>query len=142
MIERRAFIGTAALALLATAAPGLAAGENMEEIYGLIGQLKALPGKREELIAILREGTGAMPGNLLYLVAEDLERVTWTFVELTQLLPVRYVLDRPNVPREAFVEDLVRLLAVHAVQAGRPSDSLTPALDAAGAEQRGRRDRS
>lgn len=73
MIERRAFIGTAALALLATAAPGLAAGGNMEEIYGLIGQLKAVPGKREELIAILREGTGAMPGNLLYLVAEDLD---------------------------------------------------------------------
>lgn len=73
MIERRAFIGTAALALLATAAPGLAAGGNMEEIYGLIGQLKAVPGKREELIAILREGTGEMPGNLLYLVAEDLD---------------------------------------------------------------------
>lgn len=73
MIERRAFIGTAALALLATAAPGLAAGGNMEEIYGLIGQLKAVPGKREELIAILRKGTGEMPGNLLYLVAEDLD---------------------------------------------------------------------
>lgn len=73
MIERRAFIGTAALALLATAVPGLAAGGNMEEIYGLIGQLKAAPGKREELIAILREGTGEMPGNLLYLVAEDLD---------------------------------------------------------------------
>ncbi len=73
MIERRAFIGTAALALLATAAPGLAAGGNMEEIYCLIGQLKAVPGKREELIAILREGTGEMPGNLLYLVAEDLD---------------------------------------------------------------------
>ncbi len=53
------------------------------------------------------------------LVAGELERVTWTFVELTQLLPVRYVLDRPNVPREAFVEDLVRLLAVHAAEAGR-----------------------
>lgn len=52
------------------------------------------------------------------LVADDLERVTWTFVELTQLLPVRYVLDRPPIPREAFVADLVRLLAVHAVEAG------------------------
>jgi AcrR family transcriptional regulator len=58
------------------------------------------------------------------LVAEDLERVTWTFVELTQLLPVRWVLDRPSVPRDAFVEDLVRLLAVHAVEAGRTA---TPA---------------
>lgn len=60
------------------------------------------------------------------LVAEDLERVTWTFVELTQLLPVRYVLDRPNVPRDAFVADLVRLLAVHAAQAGRPADPTAP----------------
>ncbi|WP_066530861.1 putative quinol monooxygenase [Erythrobacter sp. CCH5-A1] len=72
MIERREFIGTAALALLAGAAPGLAAGVDMEEIYGLIGQMKAVPGKRAELAAILREGTGAMPGNLLYLIAEDL----------------------------------------------------------------------
>lgn len=55
------------------------------------------------------------------LVAEDLERVTWTFVELTRLLPVRYVLERPNVPRDAFVDDLVRLLTVHAVEAGRAS---------------------
>jgi quinol monooxygenase YgiN len=73
MIERREFIGTAALALLATAAPALATGEGMEDtLYGLIGQLKAVPGKRAELVAILREGTGAMPGNLLYLIAEDL----------------------------------------------------------------------
>lgn len=60
------------------------------------------------------------------LVEQDLERVTWTFVELTQLLPVRYVLDRPNVPREAFVDDLVRLLAVHAVEAGRSPDPAGP----------------
>lgn len=73
MIERREFIGTAALALLAGAAPGLAAGGDMEEIYGLIGQLNAAPGKRAELVAILLEASTAMEGNLLYLVAEDLE---------------------------------------------------------------------
>jgi len=72
MIERREFIGTAALALLAGAAPGLAAGGDMEEIYGLIGQLSAAPGKRAELVAILLEASAAMEGNLLYLVAEDL----------------------------------------------------------------------
>lgn len=72
MIERREFIGTAALALLAAHAPLTATGTTMEEIYGVIGQMKAAPGKRAELIAILREGTGAMPGNLLYLLAEDL----------------------------------------------------------------------
>lgn len=71
-MERREFIGTAALALLAGAAPGLAAGEDMDEIYGVIGQMKAVPGQRAALVAILREGTAAMPGNLLYLIAEDL----------------------------------------------------------------------
>ncbi len=43
-----------------------------DTLYGLIGQMMAAPGKRAELVAILREGTGAMPGNLLYLIAEDM----------------------------------------------------------------------
>ena len=73
MIERHEFIGTAAVALLAGAAPALAMGEGMEDaLYGLIGQLQAAPGKRAELVAILREASAAMEGNLLYLVAEDL----------------------------------------------------------------------
>jgi hypothetical protein len=33
-------------------------------MYGLIGQMKAAPGKRAELAVILLEGTGAMPGCL------------------------------------------------------------------------------
>ena len=45
----------------------------MEETYGLIGQLNAVPGKRAELVAILLQASQAMEGNLLYLVAEDLE---------------------------------------------------------------------
>ena len=40
-------------------------------MYGLIGQMKAAPGKRAELAAILLEGTGAMPGCLSYVIAED-----------------------------------------------------------------------
>ncbi len=46
----------------------------MEELvpeYGLIGQMMAQPGKRAELVAILSEGTGAMPGNMAYLIGED-----------------------------------------------------------------------
>ena len=46
----------------------------MEELvpeYGLIGQMLAQPGKRAELVAILSEGTGAMPGNMAYLIGED-----------------------------------------------------------------------
>lgn len=41
-------------------------------MYGLIGKMKAAPGKRSDLIAILLEGTGTMPGNLAYIVAEDM----------------------------------------------------------------------
>ncbi|MBR2173401.1 antibiotic biosynthesis monooxygenase [Sphingopyxis sp.] len=46
----------------------------MEELvpeYGLIGQMMAQPGKRAELVAILSEGTGAMSGNMAYLIGED-----------------------------------------------------------------------
>jgi quinol monooxygenase YgiN len=41
-------------------------------MYGLIGQMKAQPGQRAELAAILLEGTAAMPGCLSYIIAEDL----------------------------------------------------------------------
>jgi AcrR family transcriptional regulator len=51
----------------------------------------------------------------------ELERVTWMLVELAQTLPLRYVLDRPPIPRDVFVQDTVRLLATHAVGAGAPS---------------------
>lgn len=41
-------------------------------MYGMIGRIKAQPGKRAELAAILLEGTGTMPGCRNYVVAEDL----------------------------------------------------------------------
>ncbi|MDE1468312.1 putative quinol monooxygenase [Aurantiacibacter sp. D1-12] len=44
----------------------------MEETYGLIGQIRANPGKRAELIGHLLAGTRNMPGNIAYLIAEDL----------------------------------------------------------------------
>lgn len=40
-------------------------------MYGLIGKALAAPGKRDELIAILLEGTHAMPGCMSYIVAKD-----------------------------------------------------------------------
>ena len=40
-------------------------------MYGLIVKLTAAAGKREELIGILRESAGNMPGCLSYVVAED-----------------------------------------------------------------------
>ena len=45
----------------------------MEEMYGLIGQMKTAPGKRAEVIAALLGGTADMPGNIAYLIAEALE---------------------------------------------------------------------
>ena len=40
-------------------------------MFGLIGKMRAAPGKRDELIGILLEGTGTMPGCLNYIVASD-----------------------------------------------------------------------
>lgn len=41
------------------------------DMYGLIGKMKTIPGKRDALIAILLEGTSGMPGCLSYIIATD-----------------------------------------------------------------------
>jgi len=40
-------------------------------MYGLIGKMSAAPSKRDEMIAILLEGAGEMPGCLSYIIASD-----------------------------------------------------------------------
>lgn len=40
-------------------------------MYGLMGKIIARPGHRDELISILLEGSGSMPGCLSYVVAKD-----------------------------------------------------------------------
>lgn len=40
-------------------------------MYGLIGQMTAVSGQRDKLIAILLQGIGDMPGCLSYIVARD-----------------------------------------------------------------------
>jgi len=40
-------------------------------MYGLIGKMRSTPGQRDALIAILLEGTTAMPGCLAYIIAKD-----------------------------------------------------------------------
>jgi len=40
-------------------------------MYGLIGRIIAAEGRRDELIEILLQGTGGMPGCLSYVVARD-----------------------------------------------------------------------
>ena len=40
-------------------------------MYGLIGKMRAATGKRDEVLAILREATIGLPGCLSYIVARD-----------------------------------------------------------------------
>lgn len=40
-------------------------------MYGLIGRMRAAPGQRDALLALLLEGSGDMPGCLSYVVARD-----------------------------------------------------------------------
>jgi quinol monooxygenase YgiN len=40
-------------------------------VYGLIAKITAVPGRRDELIAILKEIAADMPGCLSYVVAKD-----------------------------------------------------------------------
>ena len=67
---------TAATTMLALAALPLAARATPDHkettpMYGLIGKMRAQPGQRDALIAILLEGTAAMPGCLSYGIAKD-----------------------------------------------------------------------
>lgn len=73
MIARRPALAGLALAMLGGHA--LAKEVRMEEraSFGMIGKMKAQPGKRAELVAILASGTGAMPGCRAYLIAEDVK---------------------------------------------------------------------
>lgn len=68
-LDRRNFIaGAVALA----AAPGSAAtAQDGSRMFGLIGKLRAVSGERDALIALMLEGTGAMPGCLSYIIARD-----------------------------------------------------------------------
>ena len=49
----------------------IAQAQEKTPMYGLIGQMLAAPGKLDELLAILGEGTNDMPGCLSYVIAKD-----------------------------------------------------------------------
>lgn len=75
MTGRRPVLAGLALAMLGgtrafaeQAATPVPAGEP----FGMIGKLQAKPGQRKALLAVLSEGSAAMPGCLAYVVAEDL----------------------------------------------------------------------
>ena len=68
-IGRREAI-TGALALCVTRIAS-ASDDGEKTMFGLIGKMTAVPGQRDALIALLLEGTQAMPGCLSYIVARD-----------------------------------------------------------------------
>lgn len=59
------------LAVATLAVPLAVQAKESKTMYGLIGQMKAAPGKRDELVAILSESAEGMPGCLSYIVAKD-----------------------------------------------------------------------
>ena len=66
--RRDVLAGGLALAITGGPAAAQARGGAM---HGLIGKMRATPGRRDALIAILLEGTSSMPGCLSYVVAKD-----------------------------------------------------------------------
>jgi quinol monooxygenase YgiN len=62
----------AALATLpALVAQARSPNEEGKRMYGLIGKIRCVPGKRDALIDILATGTAGMPGCLSYVIARD-----------------------------------------------------------------------
>lgn len=71
-VGRRHVLGIAGILSTAVVLPGCATLTGGERtMFGLIGSLRAAPGQRDALIAILLDGTGGMPGCLSYIVARD-----------------------------------------------------------------------
>ncbi len=68
-IARRDFVAGAAA--LTVGGPAIAAFGEDGGMFGMIGKMRATAGERDALIALLLEGTQAMPGCLSYIVAKD-----------------------------------------------------------------------
>ena len=70
-MDRRDFIGGAGAAVLAAVAIVDGQIANRGKMFGLIGKMSAVPGKRDALIAVLLDGISEMPGCVSYIVAKD-----------------------------------------------------------------------
>ena len=66
--NRRTFLG---LLTAVTLAPEVASAGQATAMYGSIGKLIVVPGKRDAVLAILKRSTSGMPGCLSYIVAKD-----------------------------------------------------------------------
>ena len=71
MISRREFAAGAGMLVLGPLG-GCQAEQEKSPMFGIIGKMIAHDGKRDELIAILLEGTQEMPGCISYVIAKDL----------------------------------------------------------------------
>jgi quinol monooxygenase YgiN len=77
MSALRCFFALLAVAAHCAGGPGTGpargddAPKGAKTMYGLIGKITAAEGKRDELIAVLLQGTREMPGCLSYVVARD-----------------------------------------------------------------------
>jgi quinol monooxygenase YgiN/uncharacterized protein YndB with AHSA1/START domain len=78
-LDRREFLG-GLVGLAVGGRPLLAVLGGEEGMYGLIGSIEAVEGRRDELIRILLEGTRSMPGCLSYVVATDVADATTVWV--------------------------------------------------------------
>jgi AcrR family transcriptional regulator len=72
-----------------------------------VEQQEALQSVRTRLTDIVYHSLATNRGALRHV---DVERTTWTIVELTQHLLVRYVLDSPPIAREDFLADTTHLI--------------------------------
>ncbi len=69
--DRREILGFAAAGFAASVIAFPVAAQDGKPMFGLIGQMLANPGKRDELVGYLKEAIGDMPGCLSYVVALD-----------------------------------------------------------------------
>jgi quinol monooxygenase YgiN len=71
IVDRRQFIGSAAATMVAVIDTTQTSAQQGAEMYGLIGKMTAVAGRRDDFIAILLEAVGEMPGCLSYVIAKD-----------------------------------------------------------------------
>src|SRR5688500_12690473 len=71
--KRRDLSKLAVAVAIAALTPGCASMriDGEPQMHGLIGKMTSIPGKRDELIAILLRGTADLPGCLSYVIARD-----------------------------------------------------------------------
>ena len=70
-LTRRRFMATTATTIAVLSSASWTGAQEKKEMYGRLGKMMAVSGKRDELIAILLAGTTNMPGCLSYVIAKD-----------------------------------------------------------------------